>query len=342
MTNLKNFIQFIEDDFTELFGNAGKVCIFDIAELQAINLQYGRVVGDMLIRSVAHTICLFFDKKVVYRTEGDAFTVILQDEDEGIESVVTQISNHYALLMAEKGFPDFSLHNIIYSYDAPIKSIEDYYIFIMEKDSEHDNSSKFEGDGLVRHILSGVVNRLRISLEYYEEVYNFALIDEVSELPNAKAANEFLSRMTTSVGRHSDKYTVVFIDGDDLRKYNDISYQAGNEMIRHLGRLVKEAIREDDHIFRWLSGDEFLVMLEGTDCVTGEMLAERIRLNVEEAGDQFVFDTTISLGVAGFPMDGRDIDTVIYYAEKANKIAKERGKNQVVSWRDVDVSTYKR
>ena len=338
MTNLKNFIQFIEEDFTDLFGNRGKICIFDIANLKAINRTNGREIGDVLIRSAAHTICLFFDKKIVYRTEGDAFTIVLQDGEEDIESLVTQISNHYRLLMLDKGYPDFDLHAVVYSYDQPIKSVEDYYMFMMEKDSMYGNSRKFEGDSLVRHILSGVVNRLRISLDYYEEVYNFALIDEVSGLPNAKAANEFLSRMTTNVGRYSDKYTVLFIDGDDLRKYNDLSYQAGNDMIRNLGRLIQESIREGDHIFRWLSGDEFIVMLEGTDCETGQILAERIRQHVEEGGEDFLFDTTISIGVACYPMDGRDIDTVIYYAEKANKLAKERGKNQVVPWREVDVS----
>lgn len=338
MTNLKNYIQFIEEDFSELFGGGGNICIFDIVDLAAINDRYGREVGDVLIRSTAHVLCLYFDRKRVFRTEGDAFTVIIKGKDKDVVQIMTEAANHFSRLMFDKGYENFALHHVLYTYDEPILSIEDYYMFVMEKDGQLDYTRKFEGNSLVRHILSSVINRLRISLEYYEEVYNFALVDEISGLPNAKAAKEYLSKLPCRVDRRTDKYTVLFIDGDDLRKYNDISYQAGNEMIRKLGTLIKETIREDDHIFRWLSGDEFLVMLEGTDGETGEMLAERIRTKIESANDSFDFPTTVSIGVACYPMDGRDIDTVIYYSEKANKLAKYRGKNRVVCWREVDVS----
>lgn len=339
MTNLKNFIQFIEEDYTELFGDRGIICIFDIAGLREINEQLGREVGDMMIRTAAHTICQSFDCDQVFRTEGDAFTVILKESIVDIERIITEVSNHYRQLMADKGHHGFKLHQVVYHYNEPITSIEDYYMFVMERDGEFDTSRKFEGNSLVRHILSGVVNRLRISLEYYEDVYNFAMIDEISGLPNAKAANEYLSKITTNVGRRTDKYTVLFIDGDDLRYYNDISYDAGNRMIRRLGEIIQDTIRNDDKIFRWLSGDEFIVMLENTDGATGEMLAERIRENVEGHKEEFSLKTTISIGVASYPADGRDADTVIYYAEKANKLAKSQGKNQVVSWREVDVAS---
>ena len=339
MTNLNNFIQFIEEDYTELFGGQGLICIFNIADIRDINDDLGREVGDVMIRTAAHAVCQYFDESRVFRTEGDAFTVILKESDLDMEHLITEVKSHYNRLMAEKGHADFHLTQVVYCYDEPIESIEDYYMFVMGRDGEFDSTMKFEGDSLVRHLLSGVVNRLRISLEYYEDVYNFAMIDEVSGLPNTKAANEYISKITTNVGRRTDKYTVLFIDGDDLRYYNDISYNAGNKMIRRLGEIIKDTIRSEDKIFRWLSGDEFIVILEGTDTITGEMLAERIRQRVEEHQDEFTFKTTISIGVANYPADGRDPDTVIYYAEKANKLAKNQGKNQVVSWREVDVTS---
>jgi len=339
MTNLKNFIQFIDEDYLELFGEQGVVCIFDIVSIREINDEKGREVGDVMIRTAAHIVCQYFEESRVFRTEGDAFTVVLKDAECDIENLITQVSNHYNQVMAEKGHPECHLHQVVYCYDEPIESIEDYYMFLMEKDGEFDATRKFEGDSLVRHILSGVINRLRLSLEYYEDVYNFAMIDEVSGLPNTKAANEYLGKMTTNVGRQTDKYTVLFIDGDDLRYYNDISYSAGNKMIRRLGEIIKDTIRSEDKIFRWLSGDEFVVMLERTDGLTGEALAERIRQRVVDHQDEFALKTTISIGVANYPSDGRDADTVIYYAEKANKLAKNQGKNQVVCWREVDVTS---
>ncbi len=339
MTNLKNFIQFLEEDYALLFGDAGKIIMFEIEGLKEVNLSLGYDVGDVMIRTAAHAICQHFNRESVYRMEGAVFGVFLKEdtvESDEPEKLTAQL---YNALMQEKGYSELTLNPITYIYHQSIGSVEDYYMFIMDEDHRRNIKYTFEGDSFLRHILSNAINRVRMSFEYYEEVYNFALIDEVSGLPNAKAANEYLSKMTTSTGRKSDIYTVFFIDGDDLRKYNDISYKAGNDMIRRLADLIKEAIRSEDKVFRWLSGDEFLVMLEGTDVYTGERLAERIRSRIDEASEDFTFKTTVSIGVASYPADGRDVDTIIYYAEKANKLAKDRGKNQVVTWHEVDVAT---
>ena len=339
MTGLKNFIQFIEEDYEETFGDAGIICLFDIAGLQAINERYGREVGDQAIRTATNVLLQNFDRKNLYRTEGDAFTIVMKGAScYGMESLLEESANHYHALMKEKGYPDFYLHHVYYQYDESITSVEDYYLFIMRSEGEFDLGHKFSGEAMLRHILTGVVNRFRQSIEQYGEVCDYALYDEISGLPNAKAANQYLGSMTTNTLRRTDKYCVLFIDGDDLRRYNDISYQAGNQMIRNLGQILKEAIRDNDKIFRWLSGDEFIVILEDTDTIAGEMLAERIRKAVESHREEFVFNTTVSIGVASYPNDGRDVDTVIYYAEKANKLAKDQGKNLVVSWRDVDVA----
>ncbi len=163
----------------------------------------------------------------------------------------------------------------------------------------------------------------------------------MSGLPNAKAANQYLSKMVSLTGRRTDQYCVLFIDGDDLRRYNDVSYEAGgNEMIRRIANIIRESSRDNDKIFRWLSGDEFIVILEDTDHTVGAVIAERIRESVENKSNNFMFDTTISIGVASYPIDGHDVDQIIYYCEKANKIAKEQGKNQVVCWNQVDVSVF--
>ncbi|MCF8019293.1 MAG: diguanylate cyclase [Vallitaleaceae bacterium] len=339
LTRLKNFIQFIEEDYTTLFGTSGIICIFDITNLNELNRDLGRETGDLIIRTAARVLCQFFPREIVYRTEGDAFTIIIKDSNEAfIEDVMDEAKNYYRQEMRENGYHDITLHSILYAYEEPITSLEDYYMFVVKEDKKVDSSLKYSGEGMVRNILGGVINRFRQSLDYYEEVYNYALIDEISGLPNAKAANQYLANRVTRTGRKTDQYCVLFIDGDDLRYYNDVSYQAGNQMIKKLGTIINEAIRDEDKVFRWLSGDEFIVILENTDHVIGETLAERIRARIESQQEDFLFETTVSIGVASYPIDGRDVDQIIYYAEKATKIAKEQGKNQVVSWREVDVA----
>lgn len=339
LTRLKNFVQFLEEDYRNLFGEKGTICVFDIGSLREVNRFYGREVGDQLIVSASKALCDAFPRDKVFRTEGDAFTIVLKDTGESkVNAMIKESCEQYAEAMSVIGHEDSNLHVTIYPYMKPIKSIEDFYMFVVKEEVSLTTSSRYSGDDLVRHILSGVINRFRLSLEYYEEVYNYALIDEVSGLPNAKAANQYLASMVSHTGRRTDQYCILFIDGDDLRRYNDISYETGNDMIRSVADGIKESSRQNDKIFRWLSGDEFIVVLENADHQTGEGLAERIRSTIEEKHLDAIFNTTVSIGVASYPTDGRDVDTVIYYAEKATKVAKEQGKNQVVCWRDVDVS----
>lgn len=339
LTRLKNFVQFLEEDYETLFGLSGVICVFDIGQLREVNRFYGREVGDQLIVSASKSLCHSFPRDCVFRTEGDAFTIVMSGKTLSIVQLMIDTAvNQYAETMSVIGHEDSSLQVTVYPYEQPIKSIEDFYMFVVKKEDNLSNNGRFNGDDLVRHILSGVINRFRLSLEYYEEVYNYALIDEVSGLPNAKAANQYLASMVSHTGRRTDQYCILFIDGDDLRRYNDISYDTGNDMIRSIADGVKESSRHEDKVFRWLSGDEFIVVLENADHRTGEGLAERIRSTVEERHLDTMFQTTVSIGVASYPIDGRDVDTIIYYAEKATKVAKEQGKNQVVCWHNVDVS----
>lgn len=341
LTRLKNFIQFIEEDHKKLFGAVGLICIFDIEKLREINMSIGREAGDKMITSAAIELSRYFDREAVFRTEGDAFTVILKGyELEDIEENVDRLTMSYNEEMLRLGFGDLTIHNVIYPYSAPIESIEDFYMFVVEKDNAGRKGRGFNGDQLVRHILGGVINRFKQSLEYYDEVYNYALIDEVSNLPNAKAANQYLGNKVSLTGRRTDQYAILFIDGDDLRRYNDVSYEAGNNMIRQMATIIKDASRDQDKVFRWLSGDEFVVVLDDTDHEVASLIAERMREQVVAGQDNFMFDTTISIGIASYPIDGHDVDQIIYYAEKANKIAKEQGKNQVVSWSMVDISSF--
>lgn len=341
LTRLKNFIRFIDEDFEKLFGDAGLIAFFDIVGLREANIVSGRSIGDDMIKSAASVLCQYIDREVIYRTEGDTFTVVLKGCDVDSEKLeLDQITKAYSEIMFEKGYEDISLNCGVFIYNERITSIEDFYMFVVKKQNEGLSIRNFSGDELVRHILGGVINRFRQSLDYYEEVYNYALIDEISQLPNAKAANQYFARMSSHTGRHKDRYSILFIDGDDLRRYNDISYEAGNRMIREIAKIIKSCSREEDRIFRWLSGDEFVIVLEETDNATGRLIAQRICDGVEAYRSDYIYDTTVSIGMATYPIDGHNIDQIIYYAEKSCKIAKENGKNQVVSWNGVDVSVY--
>ncbi len=81
--------------------------------------------------------------------------------------------------------------------------------------------------------------------------------------------------------RNNDAFSILFIDGDNLRLYNDISYSAGDDMLRQLAQLLSQHLRPGDFISRWRVGDEFLVLLPGTTKEDAFVVAERLRSEVE-------------------------------------------------------------
>ena len=120
------------------------------------------------------------------------------------------------------------------------------------------------------------------------------------------------------------------MDGDNLRQYNDeLGYKAGNEMIRRLGASISGAAAPEDTVTRWLSGDEFMISLPGTDRKRAVEKANSICAAVKKKSARWPFPVTVSIGVVTCPEDGFDIELLLAKVEKANNSAKKMGKNQV-------------
>ena len=121
----------------------------------------------------------------------------------------------------------------------------------------------------------------------------------------------------------------MFIDGDDLRLYNDISYSAGDNMLRRLAGLLTEHLRPGDFIARWRVGDEFLVLLPSTKSDAAVTVAERLRSAVETKSKTWEIPVTISIGIAVYPSSGGTVEELLQAVEKAAKHSKDNGKNQI-------------
>ena len=123
---------------------------------------------------------------------------------------------------------------------------------------------------------------------------------------------------------------LVMMDVDDFKLFNDTwGHPAGDEVLRRLGRVVRTALREADQAFRY-GGEEFVLLLPGTDGPTAEAVAERIRTAfgeerfepVDGAGER----RTLSLGVATLK-SGEDLVSLIARADQAMYRAKREGKD---------------
>lgn len=178
-------------------------------------------------------------------------------------------------------------------------------------------------------LLTGLAAHIATSFTLLDKAQKLALSDDVSGLPNHRAAQTVLGEKFNYSLKKQAPFSILFIDGDNLRQYNSISYQKGNSMIRKLGEILASQLRRGDFLARWFSGDEFLVVLPGADRFEAFRIGERLRVLVEETTKDWLFPITISVGMASFPEDGNTLEALLQKAEEANALAKKAGKNQV-------------
>lgn len=154
--------------------------------------------------------------------------------------------------------------------------------------------------------------------------------DDISGLPNYRAATAVLERTLRRHARNERPFAVLFMDGDDLKRYNEMGYEAGNRMIARLAGTLAARLRPTDYLARWLSGDEFLGILPEVDRRAAELVAERLRAAVEAEFKDSLIPVTISVGIAAFPEDGGTPEALMDRATVCNAMAKRAGKNRVV------------
>lgn len=125
--------------------------------------------------------------------------------------------------------------------------------------------------------------------------------------------------------------SVIIIDIDYFKKVNDTyGHDIGDSTLQRLTKIINLHVRRDDIVMRW-GGEEFVIILPGTNTESAKAVAERIRQAVEESPDKPSF--TVSMGIASY--DGGDYHDCIKHADRALYYAKNHGRNKVYDYRMV-------
>ena len=152
--------------------------------------------------------------------------------------------------------------------------------------------------------------------------------DELTGLANRRLLNRAIARMNGG-----ERASLLLIDIDHFKKVNDtLGHQAGDAALRHVARLVREAVRPRDTAAR-IGGEEFAVWLPGADQHTGNEVAERLRASVanrpfKHHGEDHII--TVSVGVASYPTPIRAVENLMACADRALYTAKRDGRNKVI------------
>jgi diguanylate cyclase (GGDEF)-like protein len=168
----------------------------------------------------------------------------------------------------------------------------------------------------------------------HEIVEQQALVDGLTGLANRRHCEESLSAELARAERLNTPLTAIFADLDDFKKVNDAyGHPAGDVVLREFALVLADSVREADVAGRW-GGEEFLLLLPGTDAAGGVRLAERIRRLLEErvilGPDGVQIRLTCSFGVACCP-PVCEAPALLGAADEALYRAKRAGKNRVAT-----------
>jgi diguanylate cyclase (GGDEF)-like protein len=147
--------------------------------------------------------------------------------------------------------------------------------------------------------------------------------DSLSELPNRVLFRDLISREVRSNG--SKPFAVLLMDLDRFKDINDtLGHHYGDRVLAQIGPRLQSCLRSTDVLAR-LGGDEFGLLLPGFDPAQAEAVAARIceALVSPFQIDEYALEIAASIGIARFPLDGRDVDDLLRRADVAMYRAKD-------------------
>jgi diguanylate cyclase (GGDEF)-like protein len=159
-----------------------------------------------------------------------------------------------------------------------------------------------------------------------------AQTDALTGLKNHGTFQERLDRWASS-GR---PFSLLLVDMDGFKSFNDEhGHQAGNQLLREIGATFVRACRDSDEIFRY-GGDEFAIILPGSETPGALEVANRIGRAVRELGAETAGGVGIScsVGVASWPADASDRDGLMLAADRACYAAKAAGRDRAAAAAD--------
>ena len=156
-----------------------------------------------------------------------------------------------------------------------------------------------------------------------------AASDPLTDLPNRRAADETLVRLSAQAGRMVSPMAAVLVDLDRFAQVNErCGHERGDAALSMVGRVLCAGVRASDFVARY-GGETFLVLAPDTDRTGAAELAEKLRRDVELLALPGVGLITASFGVAALPEDAVDPQRLLRRADRALYAAKALGRNRV-------------
>jgi len=230
-------------------------------------------------------------------------------------------------------------------------------IILLTGQGDHELDIKAMEAGASDYLVKGQIDAalLERSIRYAigrrqseEQILRMAYYDSLTSLPNRSLFQDRLHQGIALAERYHRKTAVLFLDLDNFKRINDtLGHRVGDLLLQAVADRLTNSIRKSDAVARQhsdsesttvarLGGDEFTILLtEINQIQDAARVAQRF---IEMLSQPFVLDghevfVTASIGLAVYPVDGEDVDTLLKNADAAMYYAKEQGKNNYQFYR---------
>jgi len=175
-----------------------------------------------------------------------------------------------------------------------------------------------------------------------QRIQRLVLYDTLTDLPNRQYFKEQLEHTLVQAAKLQEKVAVLVLDLDRFKRVNDtLGHNVGDQLLVAVGERLTKSLRSVDHVARGdeggvtgtlarLGGDEFTIRVANLpEAADAAKLARRLLTGLSQpfvlSGQEIVI--TASAGIAVYPLDGQDVDTLLQHADSAMYHAKQQGKD---------------
>lgn len=201
-----------------------------------------------------------------------------------------------------------------------------------------DFSQRVEFLGEFSHSFNWMVEQLEAYrkriLGQNRELERLATTDPLTGVYNRRYLMNFATNEFLRCQRYAHLFSVILMDIDHFKKINDThGHGVGDEVLKAFTANCQEVLRESDVLGR-IGGEEFSIILPETDLAGAVIVAERFCQDIaalKVPADEQIVRFTVSIGVTCFRQDDAGIEAVLRRADEALYLAKNGGRNKVVS-----------
>ncbi|MFZ5444323.1 MAG: diguanylate cyclase [Myxococcota bacterium] len=179
---------------------------------------------------------------------------------------------------------------------------------------------------LARHLALALRN-----LGKFAAVEDLVYLDDLTHLFNSRYLDLVLDKEFKAAEKSEKPFALLFLDLDYFKSINDThGHLVGSKLLVEVGRVLKNCVRDNDIVCRW-GGDEYVILLRGTDSGGALKVGERIRREIEGhrflAREGFSLNISTCIGVASYPEHAQDKTTLIDFADRAMYRGKKGTRN---------------